>query len=59
MYLDYFFSYVLGKFFANFKPATFLKPIIVRLQTIHNSPNAPIKELLTNLAQQSFRENML
>lgn len=50
---------LLGTFLAYFHHVTSLKAIIVRLQAVHNSPNAPMCEVYTNLVHRFPREKML
>lgn len=50
---------VLGIFLAYLLHITSLKAMIVRLQAVNNSPNAPMYEVDTNLVHRFPREKML
>ncbi len=47
---------LLGTFLAYLLHVTSLKTIIVRLQAVHNSPNAPMYEADTNLVHPFLKE---
>lgn len=44
---------MLGTLLAYFNLVNPLQPILVRLQAIHNSPNAPMCDVYTNLVHES------